>query len=117
MILQAPTPPIPPVPPVDPNLILMRDGMTPEIVVIVAFALLAATIILWPVMRALGRRLEGKTGDAALRGEIERLQHRLEDMDALQVRVAELEERLDFAERMLVRGQETAPEAGRLERP
>lgn len=117
-MLQTPTPPVPPLPPpIDPNLVFMRDGFPQAIVPIVVFALLAATIILWPIMRALGRRLEGKGTDAALRGEVERLQHRLEEVDGLQARVAELEERLDFAERMLVRGQESTPETGRLERP
>lgn len=116
MMLQAPTPPVPPVPPIDPNL-FMQSGIPEGLVAIVVFSLIAVTVILWPVVRALARRLEGKGTDAALRGEVERLQHRLEEMDNLQVRVAELEERLDFAERMLVRGQESAPETGRLQRP
>ena len=115
MMLQTPTPPVPPMPPMDPNL-FMQDGIPPGLVAIVVFSLIAMTIILWPVVRALARRLEGKA-DTALREEVERLQHRLEDMDALQVRMAELEERIDFAERLLVRGQEQAPGAGRLERP
>ena len=117
MMLQTPTPPVPPVPPpLDPNLFL-QTGIPEGVVAIVVFSLIAATVILWPVVRALARRLEGKSIDAALRGEIERLQHRLEEVDSLQVRVAELEERLDFAERVLVRGQETTPETGRLPRP
>jgi hypothetical protein len=111
------TPPVPPVPPpLDPNL-FMQSGIPEGVVAIVVFALIAATVILWPVARALARRLEGKSADAALRGEVERLQHRLDEMDALQLRVAELEERLDFAERMLVRGQESTPETSRLPRP
>jgi len=58
-------------------------------------------------VRALARRLEGKgTGDAALRAEVEQLHHRLGEVDALQGRVAELEERLDFTERMLARTPE-----------
>ena len=116
MMLQTPTPPVPPVPPIDPNL-FMQSGIPEGLVAIVVFSLIAVTVILWPVVRALARRLEGKGTDAALRGEVERLQHRLQEMDNLQVRVAELEERLDFAERMLVRGQESAPETGRLQRP
>ena len=59
------------------------------------------TIILWPLMRAFGRRLEGKNVDSALRAEVEELHHRLADMDSLQARVLELEERVDFAERVL----------------
>ena len=112
-MLQAPTPPVPPTPPFDPNLVFQNGGIDAGVVTIVVFALLAATIILWPVMRALARRLEGRAVDPALRDEVDRLQHRLEEMDALQVRVAELEERLDFAERLLTRGQETGADLGR----
>ena len=113
-MLQAPAPPVPPTPPFDPNLVFMHGGMDSGIVVRSWWSLsLPCTVILWPVMRALARRLEGKSADPALRAEVEHLQHRLEEMDALQGRVAELEERLDFTERMLVRGQE-APEPGRL---
>ena len=106
-MLQTPVPPVPPTPPFDPNLVFIHGGMDKGVVAIVVFALIAATVILWPVMRALARRLEGKSVDPALRDEVDRLQHRLEEMDTLQVRMAELEERLDFAERLLTRGQES----------
>jgi hypothetical protein len=112
-MIQAPAPPVPPTPPFDPNLVFQNGGIDAGVVTIVVFALFAATIILWPVIRALARRLEGKTVDPALREEVERLHHRLEEMDALQGRLAELEERVDFTERILVRGQES-PEPGRL---
>jgi hypothetical protein len=101
MILQG-VPPEIPSPPFDPNLFIMNGG-APALVMIVFLALAATTIILWPVMRAFGRRLEGKAHDAALRAEVEQLQHRLGDVDHLHQRVAELEERIDFAERMLAR--------------
>ena len=107
MIQQIPTPPPPPF---DPNLIWMSDGGPPAIVMIVLLGLLATTVILWPVMRALARRLEGKGPvDPALRAEVDQLQQRLAEVDGLQARVGELEERLDFAERLLTRGQETRP--------
>jgi Tfp pilus assembly protein PilO len=106
MIAQTPIPPIPPMPqmPFDPDLI----------VPIVVAALIAVTVILWPLMRALARRLEGKGSlDASLKAEVEQLHQRLGEVDALQGRLAELEERLDFTERMLAR----APEApGQLHR-
>lgn len=77
--------------------------------VLIAVAFLTAlTIVLWPIARALGRRLEGRASGAELRGEVERLQERLAEVDALHARVAELEERLDFAERMLARGDAPA---------
>jgi hypothetical protein len=83
---------------------------------IVFLGLVAATIILWPVMRALARRLEGKgSADAALRAEVEHLQQRLSEVDVLHHRVAELEERIDFTERMLARDK--APAALPADRP
>ncbi len=95
-----------PSPPFDPNLIFLNDGGPPAIVMIVFLALVATTLILWPVMRALARRLEGKGArDPALQAEVEHLQQRLGEVDLLQQRVAELEERIDFTERMLARGQ------------
>jgi hypothetical protein len=74
---------------------------------IVFLGLLATTIILWPVMRAFARRLEGKAAPSpALHAEIEQLQHRLGEVDVLQQRVAELEERIDFTERIVAQQRE-----------
>lgn len=104
MVLQTPSP-IPPVPPVDPNLMFMNDS--PAVVMIVVACLLAATIVLWPLVRALARRIEHKGGsDPALRAEVEHLRQRLGDVEVLQARVVELEERLDFAERLLAQPRE-----------
>jgi hypothetical protein len=101
-VIQQGPPEIPP-PPFDPNM-FWANGGGPMVVMIVFLTMLAATIILWPVMRALARRLEGKLPvDAALRAEVEQLQQRLGEVDHLHQRVAELEERIDFAERMLAR--------------
>lgn len=60
------------------------------------------------------RRMEGRPSASAeeLRGELDDLQARVAAGDALQQRVGELEERLDFAERMLAQ----AAEAPRLPR-
>ena len=105
MILQG-VPPTPPTPPFDPNLIFMNDGGPPGVVFILIPVLLAATIILWPIMRAFARRLEGKgSGDQALRAEVDQLHARLSDVDALHARVLELEERVDFTERLLAQAQ------------
>jgi hypothetical protein len=100
MILQGPTPPVPPH--FDPNLIFMQHGGPPAVVFIVVAALAASVIILWPLMRAFARRVEGKGSvDAALRAEIDQLQARVGEVDVLHGRVADLEERLDFTERLL----------------
>jgi len=102
--------PAPPVPKWDPNLLWMSDWGPQAIVFIVTVSLLAATIVLWPVMRAFARRIEGKSrGDGPRRAEVEELQHRLGEVDALHARLTELEERLDFAERLLARGPAARP--------
>jgi hypothetical protein len=94
--------PVPPMPHLDPNLIFMQHGGPPAVVFIVVAALAASVIILWPLMRAFARRVEGKgTGDAALRAEVDQLQARLGEVETLHLRIAELEERVDFAERLL----------------
>jgi len=106
ILLQAvPVPPTPPDIPVDPN--ALANHMSGPTIVLIVFAVFAAlTIVLWPIARALGRRLEGKSADPALRDEVEQLQHRLGEMDTLQTRMTELEERLDFAERLLAQTRE-----------
>lgn len=109
MMLQGvpPLPPPPPSPPFDPNLIFMQDWGPPFILFIVLGALAAATIILSPIVRAFARRLEGKgSGDAAFRAEVEQLQSRLAEVDTLHTRVAELEERVDFTERLLAQAHD-----------
>jgi Tfp pilus assembly protein PilO len=106
MMLQA-VPPPPPSPPFDPNLIFMNHGGPPVVLLIVVAALAATVIILWPIMRAFGRRLEGKgTGDPALRAEVDQLHARVSEVDLLQARVSELEERVDFTERLLAQAHE-----------
>ena len=111
MILIQAVPPVPPpVPdiPLDPNLLLSR--LSPVgIVMVVLLVTAAATIVLWPIARALARRLEGRPGlTPALQHDLEEVHHSLADVDGLQQRVSELEERLDFAERLLARGESQA---------
>ena len=77
------------------------------IVMMLVAVLTAATIVLWPVVRALARRLEGRgSNDAALRAEVEQLHQRLGEVDVMQSRIGELEDRLDFAERLLAQSRE-----------
>jgi hypothetical protein len=109
-LIQAVPPIPPPVPsiPVDPNLLLSR--MSPVgIVMVVLLVTAAITIVCWPIARALARRLEGRPGlTPRLQQDLEEVHHRLADVDGLQQRVADLEERLDFAERLLARGDSQA---------
>lgn len=91
--------------------------MPPDIFVLVPLAGMATgTIFLYGVYRLLSRWMELRHGqrlpeDAAvdlleLRGEVAELRE-------LPARVAELEERLDFAERLLARGRADTPPGAR----
>ena len=105
-MLQVPIPPTPPTPPFDPGLFLPGQE-APMVVIVVVASLAAATLILWPIVRALARRLESKApADPALRAEVEQLRQHAAEVDALETRVAELEDRVDFAERLLAQRRE-----------
>jgi Tfp pilus assembly protein PilO len=77
----------------------MRDLGAGVVIAIVMFCLATARILQGPVGEALGDRLRhGRRSrtDAAL----------MADVDELKARLAEIEERLDFAERLLAAGRE-----------
>ncbi|HEU5039828.1 MAG TPA: hypothetical protein VFT84_03345 [Gemmatimonadales bacterium] len=73
-------------------------------------AALLVGILLWPLIRAIARRIEAGAHVAEARSELMGLQERVRLLEESQPRVAELEERLDFAERLLAQSQQ----AGRL---
>lgn len=93
---------IPPVPP-PPAAVVLQGGPPAAAMLVFALAAIAAmTLILFPLVRAWARRLEGGAprddSDLQLGARVEHLEQRL----------ADAEERLDFAERMLARGPESA---------
>lgn len=119
MLLQisVPTPPpVPPLPPMPtPDVVLQGPFFPPPwvtlpapVIVLSTFAICAAlAVVLFPLFRAIGRRIEGRgQQDAALQQEVDELRERVRDLEAAQGRFAELEERLDFAERLLARKRE-----------
>lgn len=61
--------------------------------------------LLRPLVVGLGRRLEGRGVDATVLAEVDELRAQVRELEGVQQRVAELEERLDFAERMLSAGK------------
>ena len=82
----------------------------------VALLLVSAAAVLifrGPLGKAIGRRIEGSQADPALAARVAELEHRLAEVEQERIRMAELEERVDFAERVLARGR---PEPERLER-
>ena len=64
--------------------------------------------VLPPIAKAFARRLEGRSGrqDEETAAELADLQARVGEIDSLQTRMAELEERLEFAERLLATRRE-----------
>jgi hypothetical protein len=69
-------------------------------------------VLISPLVRAWARRIEGGTASAELLARLEALEQRGMDsgeVDLTRERLAELEERLDFAERLL--GQARSAEA------
>jgi hypothetical protein len=78
----------------------------PAAVMITLAVLFTAGILVWPLVRAMARRLEGGGGNAQLQGELEALRDRLQQLEQSQARVVELEERLDFTERLLAQSRE-----------
>jgi hypothetical protein len=92
-------PPIPPIPPIPDVQVLM---VPPPVLAMISLAAVAAiAFVLYPVARALARRLEGRGVSQDLLQQVDELRERVRDLEASQHRVAELEERLDFTERLL----------------
>lgn len=106
MLLQTPAPP-PPLPPVaqvfDFPALHWYQTISPQALTLISLGIVVGVVIIfYPLMRALARRLEGKAAaDPALMAEVESLRQRVADLEQLPHHVAELEERLDFAERLL----------------
>ena len=80
----------------------------------IAAAAIFVTLIRGPIGKAIAKMLEGHpVQDDQLLQRVEQLEDRLSELGMDQLRVAELEERLDFAERLLSQREP----AGALKRP
>jgi hypothetical protein len=102
--VQVPTPPLPP----DPGGHLSVGGTLSDPAAVIITLVVMGTLLLmvWPLIRAFARRLEGRGAASELEAEVDALRARLDQVEQGQTRVAELEERLDFAERMLAQTRE-----------
>ncbi len=83
--------------------------MAPVIATSIFFLSVATVVILrGPLGKALARRIEGASGqvDTHLFPVVEELQGRVAELESRVERMHELEERLDFAERLLAQGRE-----------
>jgi hypothetical protein len=78
-----------------------------ELAMFLALGAAALGIFFGPVGSALARRLGGRPDAGEARAELEHMSERMTaEVDDLRSRLAEVEERLDFAERLLARGGE-----------
>ncbi len=106
VVVQTPAPPVPPPIEILPPWMVLP----PQVVVLISLAFFAAAaFVLYPLAKALGHRLAGGyREDATLRAEVSHLQERVRELEHTRHRVTELEDRLDFAERLL--SERRAPE-------
>jgi hypothetical protein len=96
-----------PVPPETSTHMTIGGTLGDAAAVIITLAVMGTAIaILWPLIRAFARRLEGGGRSAELQAEVEALRARVDQLEQGQARVAELEERVDFAERLLAQTRE-----------
>lgn len=100
---------IAPLPPLELGLPPWAFLGTPAILLITVAFFAATVLISFPVVRAIARRIEGKQRqDPTVLAEIEDLRARVADLEQNQGAVHELEERLDFTERLLAQQREQA---------
>jgi hypothetical protein len=77
------------------------------IVAVTGFVSIAS--VLYPLARGWARRLEGRgSDDRPTRSEVEELRARVLDLETQVARVSELEDRIDFTERLMTRQQDPA---------
>jgi hypothetical protein len=69
-------------------------------------AIIVTGIVLYPLLRALARRIENKVS-GGVQEELDELRSRIMTLEEQAMRVPELEERVDFAERLLANARES----------
>lgn len=83
------------------------------VMTVISISVAAVIILRGPVGRALGRRIEGVSAtDPELAQRVEELETRLLAAEQVEGRLAEVEERLDFAERLLANEKKASPIPG-----
>lgn len=87
-----------------------------QLAMFIAVGLGTLAIFFGPIGRAVGRLIDGPKRDRADDAEIGELRSRVEQLETERGRIAELEERLDFTERVLTQSDQPARVPGRLDR-
>lgn len=105
MMQQVPAPPVPPqVPGSELGISATLEDMA-AVVLILGVGLILAALV-WPLIKAIARRIEGGAAAAEVQTELEALQERVRHLEEMQPRMADLEERVDFAERIVAQSRE-----------
>ena len=99
-----PTPPVPPGPSAELGISGSLEDMA-AVVLLLGVGLILATLV-WPLIKAFARRIEGGAPGAEVQAELEGLRERVRQLEEMQPRMLELEERVDFTERMVAKGRE-----------
>jgi hypothetical protein len=100
--------PVPPVPPQAPSSEVFVSGTLEDmaaVALLLGVGLILAALI-WPLIKAIARRIEGGAAGAEMQAELETLRERVRQLEEVPTRMAELEERLDFTERVVAQGRE-----------
>jgi hypothetical protein len=116
-VIEAPQAPLPD-PVFEPGTLPPWETLPPQVTfLIVAFVIGGMVVLFGPLLKAWARRIEhGGRGDPALRQEVADLRARLDEIetralssgevDAADHRFYQMEERVEFVERLLARGKE-----------
>ena len=99
---QVPQPPLPP----GSEITLAGSLNDLAAVVLLLGAGLIVAALLWPLIRAFARRIEGGAVGAEIQAEVEGLRERVRQLEEVPARMAELEERVDFTERIVAKSSE-----------
>ena len=102
---QAPAPPIPPAPGQEVSVSGSLEGW--DAIILLLCVAITIGVLVWPLIKAVARRIEAGAAVGDGRAELDALHERIRRLEEAQPRMAELEERVDFAERLLTRAQES----------
>jgi hypothetical protein len=80
------------------------EGIAAAVLLLGAGLIIAALI--WPLIRAVARRIEGGAAGTGVQAELDGLRERVRLLEEMQPRMVELEERVDFTERIVAQGRE-----------
>jgi hypothetical protein len=102
LVQQAPVPPVPPGS--EMSVTGSLEGIAAVVLLLGASLIIAALV--WPLIKAIARRIEGGAAGAELQTELDTLRERVRQLEEIAPRMTELEERLDFTERVVAQGRE-----------